>query len=101
MSEIIVLRTQIIDNMEMLNYPDLQLCRFVLTLDIMDDDNKTWHVFLDKPARLPFDLNQHTTHGYNDIRLKGEGDSPEDAYKDLLKWTAEFLHHSYDNPKKM
>ncbi|KAG9660180.1 hypothetical protein KCU95_g548, partial [Aureobasidium melanogenum] len=103
MSEIMALRTQIMDNMEMLNYPDLQLCHFVLTVNHDNDDGDPfWHVFLDKPAHHPFSPHQPSVaRGYCDIKFQGEGDTPEDAYKDLLKYTAEMLHRGYANPKKM
>ncbi|KAG9700866.1 hypothetical protein KCU95_g945, partial [Aureobasidium melanogenum] len=103
MSEIMALRAQIMDNMEMLNYPDLQLCRFVLTVDHeLHDGDPFWHVFLDKPTHHPFNPDQPSmTKGYGDIKFQGEGDTPEDAYKDLLKWTAEMLHNGYVNSKKM
>ncbi|CAD0081690.1 unnamed protein product [Aureobasidium vineae] len=86
--------------MEMLNYPNLQLCRFVLTVD--DEDGSLWFVFLDGPARLPYDPHQPSMlRTYSDIKFKGKSDSLEDAYKDLLEWTAEMLHRDYRDGKKI
>ncbi|KAH0026925.1 hypothetical protein KCU78_g4180, partial [Aureobasidium melanogenum] len=118
MSEIMVLRTQIMgkldfhsdllhnadaetDNMEMLNYPDLQLCHFVLTFDEnYEYDEEIWYVFLDKPARVSYDSGQPSTdRGYDDIKIVGKGDSPESAYRDLLKLTADELHIAYRDNK--
>ncbi|KAH0280714.1 hypothetical protein KCU91_g829, partial [Aureobasidium melanogenum] len=101
MSEVMVLRTQIMDNMEMLNYPDLQICRFVLTVDENHEyDEEIWYVFLDKPARVSYDSGQPSTgRGYDDIKLVGKGDSPESAYRDLLKLTADELHIAYRDNK--
>ncbi|KAG9653039.1 hypothetical protein KCU64_g8164, partial [Aureobasidium melanogenum] len=97
MSEIIALRTLIMDNMEMLNYPDLKLCRFVLTED-KDNDGSVWHAFLDKPASGPY----HSMRGdYKDIMLIGEGYSPTEACEDLLNFTAELLHLSYFDSQNM
>lgn len=89
--------------MEMLNYPDLQLYRFVLTVDHDNNDGDPfWHVFLDKPPRLAYSpFEPSMAQGYGDIKFQSDGDTPEAAYKDLLKYTAEMLHKGYANAKKM
>lgn len=114
MSEIIALRTLImgmssfplwnshiadaeIDNMEMLNYPDLHLCRFVLTED-KGDDGSVWHAFLDKPANAPW---RSMRRDHSDIKLMGEGYSPTAACEDLLNFTAELLHVDYHDSENM
>lgn len=72
--------------MQGLCYPDVDMWRIVGP--VIEEDGSTWRVFLKKPAHLP-SIGSGITHGYCDTPLEGKGDSPENAYKDLLKKTFE------------
>ncbi|KAG9673928.1 hypothetical protein KCU99_g3926, partial [Aureobasidium melanogenum] len=84
MGEISDLRTQILDNIQVL-YPDFKTdARFILTCNI-DDGHEEWTVILGRPI-----LDRHRQ--YADIYGTGIGGTPEAAYRDLLKNTAMELH---------
>ncbi|KAH0369489.1 hypothetical protein KCU65_g3276, partial [Aureobasidium melanogenum] len=85
------LRTQILDNIRVL-YPNFRPdSRFVLTCDV-DDGPEKWTVVLGVPAA-------HRPCKYSVYYNHGKGDSPEAAYKDLLRNTAlelDGLGYSWD-----
>lgn len=100
MSEIMALRTQIlgssltshaqnhlnavVDNIQTLHLDFKPDSRFMLTCS-NDDEPEEWTVVLGLPAEArPGQYSQYYEHG--------KGESPEAAYKDLLKNTAWELH---------
>ncbi|KAH0026922.1 hypothetical protein KCU78_g4182, partial [Aureobasidium melanogenum] len=84
MSEIIALRTQILDNIQVL-YLDFKTdARFILTCN-EDDGSEKWTVILGRPI-LDRDGQYANVYG------GGIGGTPETAYKDLLRDTARVLH---------
>ncbi|KAH0383476.1 hypothetical protein KCU92_g5291, partial [Aureobasidium melanogenum] len=88
MSEIVALRTQIWDNLEILGYPDLKSHRFVLTWAGFDNDG-LWAVFLEHsdPSQRAYVLPAY----------QGQGDTPEEAYTDMLKQVAHRLYFVYSS----
>ncbi|KAG9843760.1 hypothetical protein KCU98_g7819, partial [Aureobasidium melanogenum] len=83
-SEIMALRTQILDNIQTLHLDLKPDSRFILTCS-NDDEPEAWTVVLRLPAEArPGQYSQYYEHG--------KGESPEAAYKDLLKNTAWELH---------
>ncbi|KAG9515367.1 hypothetical protein KCU93_g9493, partial [Aureobasidium melanogenum] len=84
MGEISDLRTQILDNIQIL-YLDFKTdARFILTCNI-DDGHEEWTVILGLPI-----LDRRGQ--YANIYGKGIGGTPEAAYRDLLRDTARELH---------
>lgn len=67
----------------MLEYPQLEKCRFVLMWD--GSGNGQWTVFLDR-----FDV--QTSHKVIANDYHGKGNTREEAYREMLKQTAHQLY---------
>ncbi|KAH0350786.1 hypothetical protein KCU83_g4676, partial [Aureobasidium melanogenum] len=78
------LRTQILENLEILNYPDLTDRRFALIWDGL----KEWIVFLEHLK--PLKRHEPIVGSYY-----GKGITPEEAYDDIFKQTARELYRRY------
>ncbi|KAH0369488.1 hypothetical protein KCU65_g3277, partial [Aureobasidium melanogenum] len=84
MSEVMALRTQIIDNLKALDYPNLNDRYFLL----LWDGQREYTVFLDHP--------QYTMrYNFHSDEYHGEGPTPEEAYDNMLKKTALYLYVRY------
>jgi hypothetical protein len=85
------------DNLEILDFPDLEAHRFVLIKDYMD----TWIVFLDRPRSFREDrVTGEEERVYSASKYKGRGTTPELAYMNLLDKTAHMLSVLYGYGKR-
>ncbi|KAG9565485.1 hypothetical protein KCU71_g5287, partial [Aureobasidium melanogenum] len=84
MSEVTILRTQILENLEILNYPDVNNRGFVLICDGLEE----WIVFLEHLK--PLKRHEPFVGSYY-----GKGIAPEEAYTDIFKQTARELYRRY------
>lgn len=75
-----------IDNIQTLDSDFDTASRFVLTCEVYDhDSSEEWTVVLRRPR-------EGSSRGYCKYYEHGKGETPEAAYKDLLKNTAFELH---------
>ncbi|KAG9673900.1 hypothetical protein KCU99_g3925, partial [Aureobasidium melanogenum] len=81
MSEVMALRTQILENLKALRDRNLERRQFV---SILDGDEE-WTIFLD-------DTNPSLPRVFRESDYHGKGPTPEEAYKNMLKQTARELY---------